>query len=36
LAAIAADGRLTLVFGASDRQHNNAMALMEYLRHPRG
>jgi len=31
LAAIAAEGRLTLVFGAKDREHNNAVALKEYL-----
>ncbi|MFW5875500.1 MAG: DUF488 domain-containing protein [Myxococcota bacterium] len=26
-----ADGRVTLVFGASDTDHNNAVALKEYL-----
>lgn len=32
LARIAGQGRLTLVFGAKDRQHNNAVALKEFLR----
>lgn len=31
LAAAASDGRLTLVYGAKDEEHNNAAALKEYL-----
>ena len=30
--ALAAKGRNTLLFGARDEQHNNAVALCEYLR----
>lgn len=35
LASRAAKGRLTLVFGARDRAHNNAVALEEYLKKQR-
>ena len=31
LAQIEQNGRLTLVFGAADRKHNNGVALKEYL-----
>ncbi len=31
LAAIEQNGRLTLVFGAADRKHNNGVALKEFL-----
>jgi uncharacterized protein YeaO (DUF488 family) len=31
LVGMAKAGRLTLVFGARDTEHNNAVALMEYL-----
>ena len=32
LLALARDGRLTLIFGAKDREYNNAVALKEYLK----
>lgn len=32
LARLNEQGRLTLVFGAKDREHNNAVALKEFLR----
>jgi len=31
LAGIAAGGQLTLVYGAKDREHNNAVVIKEYL-----
>ena len=31
LARLAADGKLTLVYGAKDREHNNAVVVKEYI-----
>ena len=36
LAQRAGHRRVTLLFGARDRDHNNAVALREYLQHGRG
>lgn len=31
LARLAADGKLTLVYGAKDREHNNAVVVKDYI-----